>query len=163
MKVVHRPFTSIPYTYGMTVSKRNFKPHCFYHIYNRGNNKDEVLKYSEDKLLFITIVYKNIKKTDLHLSGYCIMNNHFHLLIKTGSNPNIVSKFMQRVTTAFAIQINKKHKRVGHAFQGRYNAKLLPYKKDIETVRSYIKNNPVKEGLVKKAKDYPWGKVTPLR
>lgn len=87
------------------------------------------------------------------------MDNHFHLLIKTGENPNIVSKFMQRIGTAFAIEINKRHKRNGHAFQGPYKANLLKYKKDIKYVLAYIKNNPVKKGLVKKGKDYPWYKL----
>ncbi len=143
----------------MSSHKRKFKENCFYHIYNRGNNKDEVLKYAEDKMLFINILYKNIKRTDLYLSAYCIMDNHFHLLIKTGENPNIVSKFMQRIGTAFAIEINKRHKRNGHAFQGPYKANLLKYKKDIKYVLAYIKNNPVKKGLVKKGKDYPWYKL----
>ncbi len=143
----------------MTTPKRNFKAYSFYHIYNRGNNKDEVLKYAEDKKLFISILYKNIKKTDLYLDGYCIMDNHYHLLIKTGRDPNIVPKFMQRVGTAFAMQINKKNKRIGHAFQGPYKANLLRYKKDIASVRTYIRNNPVERGLVKRGKHYPFSKM----
>lgn len=143
----------------MTATKRNYKPHCFYHIYNRGNNKEDILKYSEDKALFLHLLYHNIKKTDLVLSGYCIMDNHFHLLIKTRDHPNVISKFMQRLGTAYAIQINKKYKRIGHTFQGPYKANLLPYKKDIEALRIYVKNNPVRKGLVKKPKDYPWSKV----
>ncbi|HKM20297.1 MAG TPA: transposase [Candidatus Dojkabacteria bacterium] len=143
----------------MGTNKRDFKAYSFYHIYNRGNNKDEVLKYAEDKAFFISTLYKNIKKTDLHLDTFCIMDNHFHLLIRTKDNPNVIPKFMQRLGTAYAIYINKRYKRVGHAFQGPYEASYLRYKKDIMSVRAYIKNNPVEKGLVKKGKDYPWCKL----
>jgi len=65
---------------------------------------------------------------------------------------------MQRLCTSYAMITNRKYERVGHLFQGRYNAKLLRYKKDLEQARAYIKQNPVKEGLVKKARDYPWSR-----
>lgn len=142
----------------MARATRNYKTHSFYHVYNRGNNKDAVLKYPEDKRFFINLLYINIKKTDLQLISYCIMDTHFHLIIKTGFSPYIIPKFMQRVTIAYAMQINKKHKRVGHIFQGRYNAKLLQYKKDLKEATRYLRNNPVQEGLVKKANAYPWTK-----
>lgn len=142
----------------MAREQRDFKPDFFYHVYNRGNNKDAVLEYAEDKQFFITLLYRNIYKTDLHLYSYCIMDNHFHLIIKTGRKPEILSKFMQRVTIAYAIWINKKHKRVGHLFQGRFNAKILRYKKDIKKVEQYIRKNPVEKGLVRRPQDYPWSK-----
>ncbi len=142
----------------MPRTARIYKPHFFYHIYNRGNNRDAVLKHAEDKQLFINLLYKNIRKTDLRLIAFCIMDNHFHLIIKTGNNPRIISKFMQSVTISYAMQINKKYKRVGHVFQGRYNANILRYKKDLEQATTYIRKNPVVEGLVKHPKDYPWCK-----
>jgi REP element-mobilizing transposase RayT len=86
------------------------------------------------------------------------MDNHFHLIIRTGKSPDVISKFMQRLCTSYAMITNRKYERVGHLFQGRYNAKLLRYKKDLEQARAYIKQNPVKEGLVKKARDYPWSR-----
>lgn len=143
----------------MSTQSRRFKAYSFYHIYNRGNNRDEVIKYAVDKELFLSIVYEKVKKTDLRIMAYSIMDNHFHLLIKTGKHPEIISKFMQAVGTSFAMQINKKYKRVGHVFQGTYQAKFLRYKKDIHQVATYIKENPVKDGLVKRARDYPWGKM----
>lgn len=138
--------------------KRNFLPNSFYHVYNRGNNKDPVLKTPADKQLFINLLYKNKKECGLKLVTFCIMDNHFHLIIKTGKDPQKLSKFMQKVLTSFAMQINRKHQRVGHAFQGRYNANLLRYKKDLVRATNYIRKNPVEEGLVKKPAEYPWTK-----
>lgn len=66
---------------------------------------------------------------------------------------------MQKVTTSFAVQINRRRQRVGHVFQNRYNANLLRYKKDLVRATKYIKQNPVRDGVAKKPSDYPWGKV----
>jgi REP element-mobilizing transposase RayT len=142
----------------MARAPRNYKANSYYHVYNRGNNKEEVLKYAEDKQLFVNQLYKNKQLCDVRLVSYCIMDNHFHLLIKTGKDPHELSNFMQRVTTSYAVNINKKRNRIGHIFQGRYNANYLPYKKNIIRVQSYIRQNPVRDGIVKKASDYPWTK-----
>jgi len=138
--------------------KRNYKPNCFYHVYNRGNNKDSVLKSASDKQIFRGLLYKNKGPCNIRLVTFCIMDNHFHLIIKTGKDPGNLSKFMQKVLTSFAVQINRKHQRIGHAFQGRYNANILPYKKDLSRAISYVRKNPVEEGLVKRPEEYPWTK-----
>lgn len=143
----------------MARAPRNYKPNSYYHIYNRGNNKEEVFKYPEDKQLFLNQLYKNKQICDIRLINYCIMNNHFHLIVKTGRNPKNLSNFMQRITTSYAVNINKKHNRVGHIFQGRYNANYLPYKKDLLRVTNYVKQNPVRDGIVKKPSDYRWTKI----
>ena len=143
----------------MARAPRNYKPNSYYHVYNRGNNKEEVLKYPEDKQLFVNQLYKNKQVCDIRLISYCIMDNHFHLLVKTGKNPTDLSKFMQKVTTSYAVNINKKHGRIGHIFQGRYRANYLPYKKDLIGVANYIKQNPVRDGIVKKPSDYRWTKI----
>lgn len=142
----------------MPRTARNFKPNCFYHIYNRGNNKEDVLKNAEDKKFLIGLLFKNIKKGDLRIISFCIMDNHFHLIIKTGQNPKLLSKFMQMVFVSYAIRYNKRYERVGHVFQDRYNANILNYKRDLIQAQVYLRNNPVKKGLVKKARDYPWSK-----
>ena len=140
----------------MPRTKRNFQPNSYYHIYNRGNNKDAVLKHSSDKQIFVNLLYRHKNECNIKLVNYCIMDNHFHLIVKTNKDPKNLSKYMQKVLTSFAIQINRKHQRIGHAFQGRYNANLLPYKKDFIRTRDYINKNPVVEGLVRKPSEYPW-------
>jgi len=142
----------------MSRKKRDFRKNTYYHIYNRGNNKEQVFKYSNDKQLFISLLYKYRKGTDLGIDRYTIMDNHFHLVLRLGNHPDITSKYMQRVCTAYAMYINNKYSHIGHIFQGRYHAKMLRYKKDIVQVRRYVEQNPVKEGYVKKAEDYPWSK-----
>ena len=140
----------------MSRGRRKFRKKSYYHIYNRGNNKERVFRWKEDKNLFVSLLYRYRNETDLIIDMYVVMDNHFHLLVRTGHNPEILSLFMQKVCTSYAMIVNRKYDRVGHIFQGRFNAKFLPYKKDLRQVRSYIKQNPVKEGCVKKAKEYPW-------
>lgn len=84
------------------------------------------------------------------------MNNHFHLIVRTGNNPSTLSKYMQKVITSFAVQINRKYQRVGHVFQDRFNANYLPYKKDLKRTTAYIRRNPVQDGIVRRAEDYKW-------
>ena len=143
----------------MSRTKRNLQENSFYHVCNRGNNKEQVIRNAEDKQMFINLLYRNFKACGIKIVTFCIMDNHFHLILKTGKNPQDLSKFMQKVTTSFAVQINRKYKRVGHVFQGRYNANYLPLRKDLAQAISYIQNNPVREGIVKKPKEYRWNKV----
>lgn len=142
----------------MSRPKRQFYKKSYYHVYNRGNNKEKVFKTSADKSFFIGLLYRYRNETDLVFDTYTVMDNHFHLIVRTGNHPEIVSTFMQKVCTSYAMITNRKYGRIGHIFQGRYKAKYLRYKKDLKQVRNYIKQNPVKEGLVKKAKDYPWSR-----
>lgn len=155
---VYLKFITSSYHFIMPRTARNYKPNFFYHIYNRGNNKEDVLKNADDKKFLIHLLFKNIKNTDLKLTSFCIMDNHFHLIVKTGRNPKLLSKLMQKVGVSYAIRFNKKYSRVGHVFQNRYNANILYYKRDLTQAQTYLRNNPVRKGLVKKARDYPWSK-----
>ena len=117
-----------------------------------------IIKNSADKQLFINLLYKFLKEVNLRLIAFCIMDNHYHLIVKTRKNPQNISTYMCKVVTSFSMQINRKYQRVGHVFKGRYNAKLLFWKKDLRYAKEYIKQNPVREGLVRKPEDYPWSK-----
>lgn len=151
---------NLPLVYSnMPRTKRNFKPECFYHIYNRGNNKEQIFKQKTDKRLFVNLIYKYKKGSGIRIVTYCVMDNHFHLIVRTGKNPKRVSKFMQKLCTSYALQINRKYDRIGHIFQSRYNANLLPYKKDLERALRYVRNNPVQDGLVRQQRHYPWVKL----
>jgi putative transposase len=140
----------------MAHKKRIFIRNSLYHIYNRGNNKEDIFKRREDKAYFINLLYEYRKRLDIYLDSITIMQNHYHLIIRTGRDPYIVSKYMQRVATAYAMYYNNKYKRTGHVFEGRYNCNYLRFKKDAINARHYIKQNAVKEGYVKKADNYPW-------
>ncbi len=141
--------------------KRDFQKNTYYHIYNRGNNKAKVFRDSDDKRIFLDLLYKYNRCYKIKIKAYCLMDNHFHLLIKTGVCPFKLSLLMQRFMTAYCIYINKKYKRVGHVFQGRYNARSIRSREGFDRVVKYILENPVKAGFVKNAEDYKWTRVCP--
>lgn len=142
----------------MSIPKRSFLKNSFYHIYNRGNNKEQILRNPEDKSLFVNLIHKYKRETGIYIDTYVIMSNHFHLIVRTGNNPKNISKYMQKICVSYSMVYNRKHDRVGHLFQGRFNAKYLRYKKDLKQTREYILHNPIEEGYVRKGADYPWFK-----
>jgi putative transposase len=139
--------------------KRIFKQHGYYHVYNRGNRKNPIFIDTQDKIVFIKNLKIYTKRFNIELEGYCLMYNHYHLILKTKNNPQDLSKMMQAFTTKFCLYYNKKYGLVGHVFQGRYNAVYVAPNWNLERVKKYLKNNPVKEGLVKHPGDYRWLRI----
>ena len=88
------------------------------------------------------------------LIAYCLMGNHFHLVIKVGAET--ISSIMHRLLTAYAKSFNQRHERSGHLFQARFSSKLIGDDAYLQTVFKYVHLNPVKAGLVKNPKDWPW-------
>ena len=86
--------------------------------------------------------------------AYCLMTNHFHLALKVGAVT--LSAIMQRLLTSYVSWFNRKHARTGHLFEARYQAKLCRDDAYLRNVIRYIHYNPVKAGLVKDPRDWPW-------
>ncbi len=127
---------------------------AFYHITARGNNKENVFCDAPDREKYLHFVERYKGRFDFRLHAYALMPNHVHLLIETGKDP--LSKIMQALQTSYTMYFNKRYGRVGHVFQGRFRSLLCD--KDsylIELVR-YIHLNPIRAGLVRNLKDYPW-------
>ena len=125
-----------------------------YHIIARGNNRKEIFKEEEDYADFLKILQALKQKTSFKLFGYCLMPNHFHLLMEVGRTSTSV--VMQRLLTSYTKHYNKKYKKIGHLFQGR--CKSIICEKDnylLELVR-YIHLNPLRAGLVRRPLDWEW-------
>ena len=126
----------------MSIRKHVFVGDAYYHIYNRGNSKQVIFHDKEDCYRFMALMYacnstknyrsfilkKNItpydfdRETQLVAIGvYCLMPNHFHLLIKQ-KIVNGISLFMQKLMTAYVMYYNKKYKRTGALFEGKFKS-----------------------------------------
>ncbi len=150
------------------------------HIYNRGNNKEKIffdeqdyraflfrlglcLGFTEEELnkeKLIAMPYSRIRitdtdKKDFTLHAFCLLPNHFHLLIEQNKDIQ-VSKIISKLCTSYAMYLNKKHKRVGHVFQDQFKAVLVEDDPQLMWTSAYIHMNPVKDKLVKKPEDYKW-------
>lgn len=138
-------------------SKRILLPNSFFHIYNRGNRKKKIFHSAKDYDVFLRLLskYLDIYKP-LQLFSYCLMPNHYHLLLRTSSEIDDLVRLMHRFMTSYAIYFNKKYQQIGHLFESPYKSKYLPQEKDIIRTLRYIANNPVKAQLCRNSNDYKW-------
>ena len=150
----------------MSMRKINFAPGEYYHIYNRGNSKQKIFNNKEDYQRFIFLLfvsntsensrffnlYRNShldlfkidrKDTLVDIGAYSLMPNHFHILIKEKDEGNI-TKFMQKLSTAYVMYYNQKYKRTGSLFEGRFKSQHANTDRYLKYLFSYIHLNPIK-------------------
>lgn len=125
-----------------------------YHIFARGNNRQPIFFETSDNQRFLQNLERYRDELKYTLYGYCLLPNHFHLLLRSGTVP--VSKIMQVLMTAYTMYVNKKYDRVGHVFQGRFKSIVVEQESYLLEVLRYIHLNPVKGGLVDSVERYPW-------
>jgi len=124
----------------------------YYHIIDRGVERREVFLDSLDYEYFLELLCNMLDGYNIILHNYSLMPNHYHLLIQTFSNN--LSKFMRQLNMHYAIYFNKKYKRVGHLWQGRFKSQLVSDEAYLYTLILYIEKNPLKAKIVKKLEDY---------
>ena len=126
----------------------------YHHVINRGVNRSVVFNSFVDKEMFLQIINKsaNIHKVVLH--DYCIMDNHYHLLIETCKEN--ISTFMRIVNANYAMYYNKKYKRSGHLWQNRYKSKYITSEEYLYTLIRYIEYNPIEANISDKVAKYPF-------
>ena len=125
-----------------------------YHIIMRGINRQKIFNEEEDCHRFLQTLkfYKGTSGYEIY--AYCLMSNHIHLLIKVGPEP--LEQIMRRVCGKFVYWYNHKYDRTGYLFQDRFKSEPVEDDTYFLTVLRYIHQNPLKTGLVKGLKDYPW-------
>ncbi len=140
----------------------------YYHIVNRGVEQRVVYKKHEDFETFLEILCNGCQLYSVDLHGYVLMHNHYHLLIET-TEENL-SAFMKHLNASYAIYFNKKYKRSGHLWQGRFKSWFVTDDAYLYTLIAYIENNPVKAKIVNKLGDYQYSSylsfietVTPIK
>ena len=136
-----------------------FKSDSLYHIYNRGNNKKRIF-YHNDNYIFFLQKIRNHLKPHCHILAYCLMPNHFHLLIKTFDNDNgqEISKAIGIILRSYTQVINKKQNSVGSVFQQKTKAKYLEatYINYPFICFNYIHQNPLKAGIVNRLENWDY-------
>lgn len=125
-----------------------------YHVMSRGSRRKVIFHDSEDKQRLINIMINKKRNGSFSLYAYCIMDNHYHLLIK--EEKESLATIMKMINAAYAIYYNQKYEGIGHVFQDRYRSEAINDDTYLLGVTRYIHNNPLKAGLVKKILDYPW-------
>ncbi len=127
---------------------------ALYHVTMRGNAQAEIFKDNKDRQQFLALLQISVSRYDWCCHAYCLMDNHYHLLIETGA-PTL-SKGMKLLNGTYTQYYNRKHQRVGHVFQGRFKAILVQKESYMLELARYIVLNPVRAQMVRSAKDWHW-------
>ena len=129
-------------------------PGALHHAYARGVAKQAIYQSDEDRAAFLAILGTTVERYNWVIHAYCLMGNHYHLLVET-PDANL-SAGMQDLNCVYAMHYNSAHERVGHLFQGRYCATLVDREEYFLQAACYIVLNPVRAGLVEHPSQYPW-------
>lgn len=125
-----------------------------YHVMLRGINKQTIFEDKNDRYRFMQTLAYVKKKSDLLLYGYCLMDNHVHLLIE--EREESISKVIQRLSSSYVLWYNRKYDRTGHLFQGRFRSETIESVRSFLKVLRYIHQNPVQAGLASDAITSKW-------
>lgn len=129
-------------------------PGAFYHVFSRGNQKQDVFLSEADYKIFLKRLAEYKKEYGFPLYAYTLMKNHFHLLLETREVG--LSKIMQGLLQSYTQYHNLKYKKVGHLFQGRYRAILCQRDLYLLELIRYLHLNCVRAGYVSHPNSYKW-------
>jgi REP element-mobilizing transposase RayT len=138
----------------MTRPLRIEYPGAFYHVINRGNAGEKIFKSKRDKEKFLEYLEKAVERFSIIIHTYCLMDNHYHLLMET-SQANL-SVAAQWINVSYAVYFNRKRQRNGHLFQGRFKAILIDADEYLKQLSRYIHLNPVRAKITEAPADYLW-------
>jgi REP element-mobilizing transposase RayT len=125
-----------------------------YHVTSRGNARKAIYKDTADRENFLEVLRKVNIRYNWLCHVYCLMNNHYHLVIETPDGN--LSRGMRQLNGVYTQLLNKRHNRVGHIFQGRYKAILIQKETHLLEVCRYVVINPVRARSVQKPEDWLW-------
>jgi len=126
----------------------------FHHVINRGVARDNIFLEDKDYEKFLEIVEIAKERYDFTLHSICLMSNHYHLLIET-KHRNL-SLLIRQINSPYAQYFNRKYKRVGAFWQGRFKNWFVYDDKYLSILFRYIEQNPIKAKLSKKIGEYRW-------
>jgi putative transposase len=134
-------------------------PGAIYHVTSRGNARRKIFLDDEDRQAFLTTLAWVVERFGWICHAYCLMDNHFHLLIETPS-PNL-SRGMRQLNGVYTQGFNRRHRKVGHLFQGRFKAILVERDSYLLELARYVVLNPVRAKMVKAPEGYAWSSYRP--
>ncbi len=119
-------------------------PGAYYHVTCRGNDRTAIFKDDRDREAFLEKLRGSLAVYRVELHAYVLMSNHFHLMVSTPRGN--LSEFMRHFNVSYTSLYNRRHKRVGHLYQGRYKAILIDQDSYLLELSRYVHLNPVRIG-----------------
>lgn len=122
-------------------------PGAVYHVTCRGNERKDIFNDDRDRKTFLEILFRSIKIYNIRLDSYILMKTHFHLLIETPLGN--LGEFMRHFNITYTSYFNRRHKRVGHLYQGRYKSIVVDRNEYLSILSRYIHLNPIRTMIIK--------------
>lgn len=134
---------------------RGLADNQIYHIINRGNRRESVYHDKYDYERFLKLLFDSKEKYNIKIYAYCLMPNHFHLVIYTKYSESL-SKAMHWISSSYVRYYNKRYKISGHLWQGRYKSFIVQKESYLLTLLKYVEVNPKRAKIVKRCEDYKY-------
>lgn len=131
-----------------------------YHVINRANGRSQIFHTDKDYIHFESLLLEAVELTGMSILSYCIMPNHWHLVLYPQQDGDM-SEFMRWITTTHVRQRRTQTKSVGdgHLYQGAYKSFPIETDQHLTTVIRYVEQNPLRAKLVQKSEDWPWSSL----
>lgn len=139
---------------GMPRPKRIHYEGAVYHVTSRGNERRKIVMDDADRWMFVRLLGEMVEENQVLCHAWVLMDNHYHLLLETPAAN--LSAAMKHLNAFYTQRFNKKHRRVGHLFQGRYKALVVEKVSYLKELCRYVVLNPVRARMVKHPKDWKW-------
>jgi putative transposase len=133
---------------------RCFAPGEIYHVFSRGSNRQEIFEHDSDRVDFLDCLARVAGRHELGCLAYCLMPNHFHLLVETPDGR--LSDAMKALNGRYALRFNLRYSRSAHLFKNRFGAVLQGSDDQLLWTLRYALRNPVESGLCAAPGDWPW-------
>jgi len=130
-------------------------PAAFYHVMNRGHNREVVFARADDFNYFLRLLDRSRQRFPVRLDHYCLMSNHFHLLVH-GERVADLSSWMAGLLRSYVHSFHRRSGFVGHLWQGRFQSPAVAVAEYFLSCARYIERNPVAAGLVAEPWHYGW-------
>ena len=144
----------------MARPRRNTAPDAIHHIVNRGNRKKLIFRKEGDYRAFVEILEQAVDKFGVRLIAFCVMPNHWHLVVWPDQRVSI-SAFMHWVTSTHVRRYHLHHglTGTGHLYQARYRNHVCKDDRGVLAVMRYVEGNPVAAGIVRRAQSWRWSSL----
>lgn len=129
-------------------------PGAVYHITSRGNAKNKIFTDDMDRETFLSVLHDVLIRYNWLCHAYCLMDNHYHLMLET-SDGNL-SFGMRQLNGVYTQKYNRRHKKTGHIFQGRFKAILVEKESYLLELCRYVVLNPIRAQMVENPKQWLW-------